>query len=137
MLRLVSKRVVAAEFSGKSFADALDKQMQHFIDKAEKGVNKADLPSFVFEQDPNSFDRFIFRFTSWDEIGRADLQASECLEAGIQICESRLQSLGTAIEQYKKPYQALTKRHHQLRMVSLSRNRPLANPTGCCAHDRH
>jgi hypothetical protein len=97
---------VETKFAGKSFLDDLLIQMQHFSDLAQRGVDKATLPTFEVRDDTANLDstKIIFQFKSWDVEGTANSAAAECTQEGLATCRELLDSLATAIEQYKKPY---------------------------------
>ncbi len=105
----VSEQTTTA-FQGKSFLPEILIQMQHFSDLAKNGVEKKALPSFVTQEDSSDLDstKIFFNFSSWNNMGSADLGADECNQADLPSCKDLFGSLQTAIEQYKRPYSLLS-----------------------------
>ena len=92
-------------FADKSFIDDLMVQMQHFVDGAQQGVIKANLPTLQVKK-ANSFTskEVFFNFSDWDEAGSFKTTDTECNVQGQPTCKALLDDLSIAIEQYKKPY---------------------------------
>lgn len=98
-------RQVADTFGETDFSEPLQQQMEHFIELAEKGVNRKTLPPIEVRESTELFSStLLVGFVDWNERAEVDAETSECEPAD---CATLLNALAIAINQYQYPYARL------------------------------